>query len=833
MAIYRLSSKSISRGKGQSAVASAAYRSAEKLKSNLLNKEFDYTRKEKVSYSEVMLPNGSNEKFKDRETLWNEVERIEKRKDAELAKEYQLAIPKELNQEQSIELVKNFVQQQFVDKGLACDVCFHNLDDDNPHVHIMTTTRKLEQDGFSAKKDRSIKDRSYLIELRKSWEISANRYLEIKGFDEQISCKSYKDMGLNIDGISTDLRGKKGQLDTEYQREINSKKLLENPGQILTALTEKQAIFNDRDLDKFLNRHVLDEDRAQILNGIYESKNLVVIEPNAYTSADYLASERGLIKSASELHTKAFGNIKNSIVEDISKEFRLTEQQKDALIYSVHSDSSIKNIEGYAGSGKSYTINAIREAYERSGYKALGLALSGIVADNLSKDAKIEQSATIASFLHNYENGRIDINDKTVMFVDEASLIGVKDYAQILNIVESNNAKIINIGDDNQLQAIQAGGASALIKKYSNSVQLNEIRRQVDSKDRQATLDLSNGNAREALSHYLDKGSIVMHKTKADMSREVVHKEIENIESGKSSIILAQKKTYVKEYNTEIHDQLKRRGLISAEGVKVNGKEFCEGDKFIFLKNDYSLDVRNGMIGRVACVKQNGDMQIELSDKSVNFNAKDYQDFDHGYAVTIHKAQGITVDSAQTFLDKYADRHLALVGMTRHRKDLTLHTYHDALEHTKFGIKNMDELIDVCLKDRAKTTVQKYTDTLEAHLHVKDLQNQELQNRDKEIQRVQNIALAKFEETKEMYINSYEREKELRTEIVKVSKLRDTNEYWRDKTQKYIDEQNNLIKSEKENQKQRELEKQSSLNKSITDTKSIDRGIDKGFEMEL
>ena len=125
------------------------------------------------------------------------------------------------------------------------------------------------------------------------------------------------------------------------------------------------------------------------------------------------------------------------------------------------------------------------------------------------------------------------------------------------------------------------------------------------------------------------------------------------------------------------------------------------------------------------------------------------------------------------------------------------------------------------------------SDTLEAHLHVKDLQNQESQNRDKEIQRVQNVALARFEETKEMYINSYEREKELRTEIVKVSKIRDTNEYWRDRTQKYIDEQNNLIKSEKENQKQRELEKQSFLNKSSIANKSIDRGIDKGFGFEM
>lgn len=721
MAIYRLSAKSISRGKAQSAVASAAYRAAEKLHDKTIDKHFNYSRKQEVSYTEIMLPNGSDQKFKDRETLWNEVEKSEKRKDAELAKEYQISIPKELNKEQSIELIKEFTQRVFVDKGLAADVCFHKLESENPHAHIMTTTRTLDANGLSIKKDRSIKPKNYIVELRKEWEITANQYMQSKGIDESISASSYKSLGIDIEGIHTSLGGADGKIHTELQREINSLKLLNDPSQIAIALTDKKAIFNDRDVNNFLNRHVMDEHRDEVMSGLIKDDQLVVIdkEKGLYTSVDYLASERSLVADVKEASKRHTFPVKQKVMDDVSREMGLSKQQETALAFCTKNDSNVKNIEGFAGSGKSYTINAIREVYERSGYSTVGLALSGIISDNLSKDANIEQSSTIASFLNRYDKGNINIDSKTVVFTDESSLIGVKDYSRIKSIVKEANAKIINVGDDNQLQAIQAGGASQLIKANSNSVTLDEIRRQKSDEDKEATLFLSTGKQREALTHYKDKGAIVSHSDQKELGEAIVKKEIENRLNGVSSLVMAHKKITVKALNSAIHNSFKEQGLIEKEGVKLQGKEYCNGDRFIFLKNDYQLNVRNGMTGTVSEINKDGNMSITLDDdRVVAFNGKEYKDHDHGYAVTLHKSEGVSVDRTQVYLDKDTDRHLSLVGLSRHKEDVTLHTL-DYSDANKSGIKGFEHLVRACSRDRTKDTVQFYNETLHAHFESK------------------------------------------------------------------------------------------------------------------
>jgi len=721
VAIYRLSSISISRGKAQSSVASAAYRSAESLLDKTIDKRFNYSRKQEVNYTEIMLPKGANDKFKDRETLWNEVEKAEKRKDAELAKEYQISIPKELNKEQSIELIKDFTQRMFVDKGLAADVCFHKLESENPHAHIMTTTRNLNEDGLSIKKDRSIKPKSYIIELRKEWETTANQYMQSKGIEESISASSYKSLGIEIDGIHTSLSGVDGEIHTELQKEINSLKLLNDPSQIAIALTDKKAIFNDRDVDSLLNRHVLDEHRNEVMDGLIKDDQLVVIdkEKGLYTSVDYLASERNLISDVKEVSKRNSFSVNQKVIDDVSKEMKLSQQQETALKFCAENDSNVKNIEGFAGSGKSYTINAIREVYERSGYSTVGLALSGIIADNLAKDANIEQSSTIASFLNQYDNGHTKLDSKTIVFTDESSLVGVKDYSRIQSIVKEANAKIINVGDDNQLQAIQAGGASKLIKDNSNSVALDEIRRQKSDADKEATLCLSTGKQRDALTHYKNKGCIISHADKKELGDSIVKQETESRLDGVSSLVMAHKKVTVKALNSAIHNSFKEQGLIEENGVKVQGKEYCKGDRFIFLKNDYQLNVRNGMTGTVSEINKDGNMSIKLDDdRIIAFNGNEYKDHDHGYAVTLHKSQGVSVDRTQVYLDKDTDRHLSLVGLSRHKENLTVHVL-DYSENNKAGIKNFDHLVSACSRDRTKDTVQFYNETLHAHFESK------------------------------------------------------------------------------------------------------------------
>src|SRR5262249_32986224 len=121
MAIYHFNGSVISRSQGRSSVASAAYRSASRLRDERQGTLHDYTRKEDVAHTEILLPENAPEWMGDRETLWNTVEAVEKRKDAQLAREFNFALPKELTIEQAIALAKEFVQQEFVDKGMVAD----------------------------------------------------------------------------------------------------------------------------------------------------------------------------------------------------------------------------------------------------------------------------------------------------------------------------------------------------------------------------------------------------------------------------------------------------------------------------------------------------------------------------------------------------------------------------------------------------------------------------------------------------------------------------------------------------------------------------------------
>ena len=183
MAIYRVSANYISRSQGKSSVASAAYRSGEKLQDERLGTTNDYSRKKGVIHSEILIPENAPERFKDRNTLWNEVEEKENRKDSQLAKEYQFALPKELSPQENQELIFDFCQKEFVNEGFIADISIHDEDKGNGnfHAHVMLTTRPASENGFDSKPREgkySWQNRhNHLEEIRKGWAGHVNERL--------------------------------------------------------------------------------------------------------------------------------------------------------------------------------------------------------------------------------------------------------------------------------------------------------------------------------------------------------------------------------------------------------------------------------------------------------------------------------------------------------------------------------------------------------------------------------------------------------------------------------------------------------------------------------
>src|SRR5208283_1448419 len=199
VAIYHLHAQVISRASGRagerSAVACAAYRAGEKIRDERIGQEFDYTRKKGVEETMILAPEGSPEWVKDRGELWNQVEAAEIRKDAQLAREMDIALPLELTGEQRRDLIKGFVQEQFVLKGMVADVSIHQGVGEftpNPHAHVMLTMREIHEEGFG-KKVREWNDRALLGGWREQWEKAANRELENAGHEARIDHRTLEE----------------------------------------------------------------------------------------------------------------------------------------------------------------------------------------------------------------------------------------------------------------------------------------------------------------------------------------------------------------------------------------------------------------------------------------------------------------------------------------------------------------------------------------------------------------------------------------------------------------------------------------------------------------
>ncbi len=225
MAIYHCTINIFSRGAESqlSAVGSAAYRSGEKITNEYDGITHDYTRKKGIVHTEILLPPHAPPEFADRSTLWNSVEKIEKAKNSQLAREIEVALPVELDREKQIQLVREYVQDNFVSAGMCADIAFHDKKNGNPHAHIMLTMRPLEQSGewgAKSKKEYILDKNGQRIKLkngsfktrkvdltdwndkdkaevwRQAWADVTNRYLAEQNIPQRIDHRSYERQGI-------------------------------------------------------------------------------------------------------------------------------------------------------------------------------------------------------------------------------------------------------------------------------------------------------------------------------------------------------------------------------------------------------------------------------------------------------------------------------------------------------------------------------------------------------------------------------------------------------------------------------------------------------------
>ncbi len=428
MAIYHLHVKVIGRKSGSSAVASAAYRSASRLRDDRLERSHDFSNKRGVVHSKIMLPEDAPEQWSDRERLWNDVEAFEVRKDAQLAREIEFALPREMTERQGIELARDFVQAEFVDQGMIADLNLHwDMAEDGtpkPHAHVMLTMRSVDENGFGQK----VRDwnRTEMVERwRERWAALANERLAELDIDARIDHRSLEAQGIalepqsQIGAAAQRIKGEgiEAADRAEMHREIarnNGARIIADPSVAFDAITHQQSTFTRRDMAMFAHRHSDGIEQFNAVMGAMRSApELVELgkdgrDEDRFTTREMIEAEQRLHRAAELMaETERHG------VRDVARDAALARAEACGLVLSGEQAEALAHVTdghnlgivvGYAGTGKSAMLGVAREAWEAAGYEVRGVALSGIAAENLESGSGIA-SRTIASMEQGWESG--------------------------------------------------------------------------------------------------------------------------------------------------------------------------------------------------------------------------------------------------------------------------------------------------------------------------------------------------------------------------------------------------------------------------------------------
>ncbi|MUZ65016.1 Ti-type conjugative transfer relaxase TraA [Agrobacterium vitis] len=750
MAIYHLSSKPVSRASGRSAVASAAYRCAVRLTNERDGLTHDFTRKQGVEHCEIVLPEGvSADWAKDRSALWNAAERAERQKNSRVAREFEIALPHELSGEARLEVTRSFAQHLANHYGVAVDFAIHapheQGDIRNHHAHVMTTTRAVTENGLGDKTNLERKNSSLLAdgiattdmqlrEIRQSWEQIANRQLMREGLDIRIDHRSHSERGLEIEptehmGVHATQMQRQG-MDVERVRLDedallrNAELIREKPEQVLTLITAEKSVFDRHDIARTLHRYINDDAQAyqNAFASVMASPALVQLQSEhrdaetgevlkaRYSTREMVETESGMMQAAERLHqaqnhgvdcrhvARAIGRQDEAIQKssgDVSA--RLSDEQRQAIEY-VAGPERIAAVVGFAGAGKSTMLAAAREAWEAQGYKVHGAALAGKAAEGLEESSGI-QSRTLASWSRGWENEKHQLGRGDVFVIDEAGMVGSRQLAHFIGEAEQRGAKIVLVGDHQQLQAISAGAPFRILAERLGHVELSEIRRQREGWQREASVAFATHRTAEGLAAYRDHGDIHFAASQDEARAGIVRDYLADREQRPDGtrVAMAHRRADVRALNQGIRAELQDSHRLGRgeEGGELafqtnDGKrDFAPGDRIVFLENSRDLGVKNGMLGTVEHVEA-GRIIAQLDGPggkgggdSISIPMDTYQAIDHGYATTIHKNQGATVDRAFVLASTTMDQHLTYVAMTRHRDSVQLYAAQD--EFTNAG----------------------------------------------------------------------------------------------------------------------------------------------------
>ncbi|MEM6713240.1 MAG: AAA family ATPase, partial [Pseudomonadota bacterium] len=471
--------------------------------------------------------------------------------------------------------------------------------------------------------------------------------------------------------------------------ELSREQLLRDPACILPAISKTQAAFTRKDVLRALAKRIDDPfelkditDRALRSNElvrlpsdsdpVFTTRDYQNAEQRLHTSADTLAATAGV--PVVERHRSAAISVQNKAMR-IAFGGQLSEEQCAALDH-VLGGQRLACVVGLAGAGKSTMLATAMNAWTRQGITVHGAALAGKAADGLESASGIA-SRTLASLEASWENGYEPIAKGDVLVIDEAGMVGTRQLARITTKIEEIGAKLVLIGDPDQLQPIEAGTPFRELVDRQGAATLTEIHRQRDDWQKQASRDLAKGDIAEAVQAYEAKDAVKRGEVAFEALVESYAMDVAANGESTTRLAFAHRRKDVHALNQAIRAAIRPENPDNPDTLlqtETGKRAFGEGDRIVFTRNDREIGVKNGMLGTVEDVSASK-LTVTLDgneQQTVQFDPRAFQTFDHGYAVTIHKSQGATVDQAFVLASHSMDQHLAYVAMTRHRDRMHL-----------------------------------------------------------------------------------------------------------------------------------------------------------------
>ena len=361
------------------------------------------------------------------------------------------------------------------------------------------------------------------------------------------------------------------------------------------------------------------------------------------------------------------------------------------------------------GTGKTFRLDSIRDTFQRSGYTTIGCALSASAAHQLEEGSGIE-SMTIARLRLQRERR---LGPRSVLVIDEAGMVGTRALAPLLDQAADAGAKVILVGDPKQLPEIEAGGFLRHLAQHHDVHTLSENRRQRVGWERDTISDLAHGRVDAALERMTaNDGVVVGHN--ADLIRQRMADDwFEHRSNGALAVMMASRNSDVDDLNRRAHQLMADHGHLHGEPLHLDGRPFQIGDRVVCLRNDRRLDVRNGTLGDVTHIDhQQRTLTIDTPDGTRRLPAEYHDDghVRHGYAVTIHNAQGTTCDHALLLGSDELYRESGYVGLSRGRESNRIYavsTAPDPGAHIPKHLRKDREPLDVLTSALGQSRAQK------------------------------------------------------------------------------------------------------------------------------